>query len=150
MAQPPLDGLTTTEVAARINLSTGAVRGLINGGQFPNAYKDGHIWRIPKSDVDAWLVNRPTDSFLDNPTRWQHFRNRPYIFWPSVVVSGLAAIALFIFAAISAGADFGPFQDQLYKWGLTYPFESRQEDEILIVIADFYTGESNRRSAISE
>lgn len=77
-------------------------------------------------------------------SRWEKFKSRPLIF---VLIVILVPTVLAIAQLISAGADYGPFKEQLYEWGWIQPFPSREDDEILIVIATYGTFE-DRPSAI--
>lgn len=46
------------EVADRLRLHTKVVTRMVLRGDFPNAVKLGRDWRIPASDVDAYLAAR--------------------------------------------------------------------------------------------
>jgi excisionase family DNA binding protein len=133
-------GYTTTEAAVQMGLPTAAVREMVSAGKFPNAYKDGRIWRIPASDIEQWRQAQPVSVALpvDAPSRWQQFKSQPYVFWPSLILGALVTILALLFALISAGADLGGARQQALEWGLIRSFPKAQADETLIVIAHFH------------
>jgi len=52
------DLYTRRDVEKRLRVGRASVVKLILGGDFPNAAKVGWVWRVPKSDVDAYLASR--------------------------------------------------------------------------------------------
>lgn len=50
-----LADLTVEQLAAELGRSPSTVRGWRLAGEFPNAYQLGREWRIPRSDVRAYL-----------------------------------------------------------------------------------------------
>jgi excisionase family DNA binding protein len=52
--------LTTTGAARILGYSDDKVRRLCEAGAFANAIRDGYAghWRIPLTDVDAWIAAR--------------------------------------------------------------------------------------------
>jgi len=54
--------MTTAEVARKLNVTQTTISVWINSGFFPNAFKlspkPKSPWRIPKSDVDAFIEKR--------------------------------------------------------------------------------------------
>src|SRR5438552_1252344 len=52
----PSIGLTVAELAARFHRASSTVRGWVEAGRFPEAFKlEGRDWRVPESSVDAFL-----------------------------------------------------------------------------------------------
>lgn len=134
------DDLTTKQAAQQLGLSNAAdVRDLIKLNLLSGAYKDGGTWRIPQASIDTYRQLQTTKP-SNAPKLWESFKSHPWIFWPMLLMSFLSAIALFIFAAISFGADFGDAQEQMYDWGIIHRFPPRHDGEILIVISTFNTG----------
>ena len=123
----------TGEAATRMNLSEPVVRELCRRGHLRafKPHKNGR-WRIPKDAVETWLT-KPGP-----PIAWLKFRYDPRIFYPTLVLSGLIAAFVFIFALISAGADLDPATEQFKQWGLIRAFPAAHDDETLIVIATFH------------
>ena len=65
--------LTSEEAAKLLGVTTGAVTRWLQAGHFPNAWRlNPHLqsrWRIPKSDVDAFIQLRRTQrGFFYIPT----------------------------------------------------------------------------------
>lgn len=48
--------LTRQDIQRILGISRGTASQLILDGAFPNAAKVGHTWRVPKSDIDAYLA----------------------------------------------------------------------------------------------
>ena len=57
-AWDPDQRLNATQIARIIGVDPAFVLRLINRGEFPNAQREGHIWRIPMQDVHAYLLRR--------------------------------------------------------------------------------------------
>ncbi len=146
--------LTTAEVARKTGLSKSTVNELCRERIFPEAYKKAGAWRIPQSNVNDWISKQNKLSNRLNrstaPEKWEKFRNRPWVFWPTIILTVITTTILFLNSGISAGADFKLFQEQLYEWGIIHPFSSRDEDEILIVIATFNSGTDRAESDIQQ
>ena len=49
---------TTTEAAARLNLSPNSMRAYLGKGAFPNAFKFGRDWKIPEGDLKNFEEHR--------------------------------------------------------------------------------------------
>jgi len=49
---------TRQDIEKRLRLKREAVTKMIVRRDFPNAVKLGKAWRVPKSDVDAYLASR--------------------------------------------------------------------------------------------
>jgi excisionase family DNA binding protein len=47
-----------TEVMKRLHISSSTFYRLLLDRQFPNAFQVGNRWRIPKSDLDAYIASR--------------------------------------------------------------------------------------------
>lgn len=48
--------MTRSDIQARLQVSRGVASQLILAGAFPNASKVGRQWRVPASDIDAYLA----------------------------------------------------------------------------------------------
>lgn len=46
---------TVSELVDRLGLHRNTVQNLIREGAFPGAFKIGRTWRVPQSDVEAYL-----------------------------------------------------------------------------------------------
>lgn len=82
------DELTVTELAEQFQRSTSTVRGWIEAGRFPGAYKlRGRDWRVPRAAVDVFRAHqrgRPSQPTHDLGA-WRR-RSRPTT--PTVYVRG--------------------------------------------------------------
>lgn len=58
----PDAGLTIADVAAHTHRTTSTVRGWVSAGRFPNAFRIGREWRIPRDDLAAFLAPRERES----------------------------------------------------------------------------------------
>ena len=47
--------LSVLEVARRFAVDDSTIRRMLYRGEFPNAFKAGRVWRIPETDVEAYL-----------------------------------------------------------------------------------------------
>ena len=52
------DDLTVEELADDLRIHRKVAERYVRGGQFPNAFKVGRDWRIPRSDVEAYKAAR--------------------------------------------------------------------------------------------
>jgi len=52
------DHITKVEVEVRLKLHRNTVTRLLSQGRFPNAFRAGGRWRIPISDVAAFIDDR--------------------------------------------------------------------------------------------
>lgn len=50
--------LSTQEVARQLIIHESTVARMIHRGEFPNAFKAGRAWRIPKADLEAYVENQ--------------------------------------------------------------------------------------------
>lgn len=67
-----------------------------------------------------------------NPrAHWENFKDKPFIFWPSLFLSGLATILLFIFALVGFRVDVGELFPTLFSSsGLATPISTVLVPEI--------------------
>jgi excisionase family DNA binding protein len=63
----PDAGLTVAQVAAHTKRKTSTVRGWLLAGRFPEAFRLGREWRIPKADLARFLG--PREAPQHEPTR---------------------------------------------------------------------------------
>lgn len=150
--------LNTKQAAQRMGLSVETVRAMCNDGVLDGAERSGRDWRIPSDAVVRWLqsssgaprpvnhadtpaASAPVMPQPGPPTRWQRFRYNPWVFYSAVVFSTSLVLATAFFGLISAGADFGPFSQQVKAWGFVREFPSERKGETLIVVAEFYRTE---------
>jgi excisionase family DNA binding protein len=139
---------STSEAAERLELSEEVVRELCRKERFqPKAEKDerGH-WRIPVVAVDNWLQQNQTPHKTNlsqwlvaegPPTSWERFRYHPWVFYPTIAFTVVAAVVVTMAAVVSAGADLGPATEQARKLLGIRAFRPASDDETLIVIATF-------------
>lgn len=52
---PEKDYLTTRRVAEILLLDETTVRALARQGKFPNAYRPGRSWLIPRADLEGYI-----------------------------------------------------------------------------------------------
>lgn len=50
--------LSTLEVARHLALSDASIRRMLYRGEFPNAFKAGRAWKIPETDLEAYVENQ--------------------------------------------------------------------------------------------
>lgn len=58
--------LTGKELAGHLKLHRNTMSKLINRGEFPNAFRIERDWRIPVSDVEAWIERQRIKSQPEN------------------------------------------------------------------------------------
>lgn len=69
---------------------------------------------LPQPSAGGGTVGEPPPG---PPTAWEKFRYSPMVFYPTMGFVILAAVFGCAAMAISAGADFGGFRQQLREWG---------------------------------
>ena len=50
------DVMTVSEIAVKLRVNSNTVLRWCKDGKFPNAYRAGKPWRVPKRDVDEYLL----------------------------------------------------------------------------------------------
>lgn len=50
------DIMTVPEIAKKLKVSVNTISRWCNEGRFPHAYKAGRPWRVPRADVEAYLL----------------------------------------------------------------------------------------------
>lgn len=50
------DVMTVTEIANKLKVSVNTVGRWCAEGRFPHAYKAGRPWRVPRTDVETYLL----------------------------------------------------------------------------------------------
>ena len=50
------DVMTIGEIAQNLRVTIRTVQRWCMEGRFPNAYRVGRPWRVPKADVDAFII----------------------------------------------------------------------------------------------
>lgn len=50
--------LSTQEVGGRLALDDSTIRRMLYKGEFPNAFKAGRAWKIPESDLEAYIEEK--------------------------------------------------------------------------------------------
>ncbi len=79
-AQPPAPSadLTVAELADRFHRSPSTVRGWLEAGRFPTAYKlSGRDWRVPVAGVEAFVAQERTSRRREAPAdlgAWRQHR----------------------------------------------------------------------------
>ena len=68
------------------------------------------------------VVSATSEKEPGPPVWWQRFRNNPWVFYPTTVISALIALVGVLFGLIQAGADLGGFSRQVKEWGLVREF----------------------------
>lgn len=144
VTKPPDKLLTTAQVAERLGITKSSVADLCRKGLLPGAFKHGRAWRIPESSLENWQKLEDVSA----REKWERFKDYPFVYWLTIFVGGLVAIVYFINSSISAGADYGPFQEALYERGWISYYRPREDDEILIIIGSFETGDEKSESDI--
>jgi hypothetical protein len=77
---PPAPGLNPTiqQVADELGRSPSTVRGWRLAGEFPNAYLlQGREWRIPRSDLVAFLDRQRPTAYVEPPTPARRRTEKP-------------------------------------------------------------------------
>jgi tetratricopeptide (TPR) repeat protein len=103
--------------------------------------KPSDLYRRPDMRPAPIVPAPPAAHEPGPPSWWQRFRYNPWVFYPTVVLSLLIALAGLIFGMIQAGADFGAFSKQVKEWGLVREFPAERQGETLVVIARFHRSE---------
>lgn len=138
--------LTTSEVAAQLDLTEAQVRALCTAGVFDGAqqaYKRGP-WQIPRAAVEAYRESNSAEVPSSIP-----FFEQPMVKTASKVFAALVVAVTLIAGIFGFLADSG-MRDRVYQWFAPAPFEPEQEDEALIVIATFYRTEGIADVAIHD
>lgn len=140
--------LTTSQAAKVMGIPEEAVRSLCKAGILSGALQKqkGAPWQIPQFSVETWLRQQKStitekvtfDNTVTPPIFWQRFSNNPWIFYPSLLIGGVAALLTFIFGFIQAGASYEAAKKVFQEWEINQSISVAEDQEVLIVIATFY------------
>lgn len=124
--------INTLQASKKMGVSEKTVRDLCRRGFIRGAKQSwgGGPWKIPAASVDAW-VNK--NNFYKSTTMLMSKLN-----FIRILIVG---ILMFSFALISGIADMGTARQQLENWGLLKSCASARNNEILIVVHQFYRTE---------
>lgn len=135
--------IDTNEAAQIMGVSVETVRTLCANGILDGAIQErkNSPWQIPKHAVNLWVEqnNKGYTKSSEN----QYNRNFSFLHNLSMktVVGILIGILGVIGTVVATSADWREAVEQLYSWGIVQPIKPASNEEMLIIIATFYSSE---------